>query len=217
MTKDWENLLSEEFNKEYFLKLAGFIRSERKTKTIYPSPENLFRALDITSYIDTKVVIMGQDCYTNGQADGLAFSVKDGDVIPPSLRQILLAIENSCYDGLKIDYTSDLSYLANQGVLLLNRILTVEKGLPLSHKNIGWEQFTTKIIELLNLHPYNIIYILAGKEAQSIIPMIDDRHIVIELEHPAFACRQNRDWKYDDCFNKVNVLLENQGRVPIKW
>lgn len=216
MTQDWESLLKEEFSKEYFVKLKSYISSERKIKTIYPSPENIFKAFN-TSYIDTKVVLLGQDPYFNGQGVGLSFSVKQGTVIPPSLKQILLAIENSCYDGLKMDYTSDLQYLADQGVLLLNRILTVEKGVPLSHKNIGWETFTSKIIQLLNLHPYNIIYILAGKEAQSIIPMIDDRHVVIELEHPAFASRQNRDWKYDDCFNKVNTLLENQGRNPIKW
>ena len=216
MTQDWKNLLSEEFNKEYFLKLVNFIKSERKVKQIYPSSENLFRAFN-SSYIDTKVVILGQDPYFNGQADGLAFSVKENTQIPPSLRQIILAIEDSCYNGLNLDYTPDLTYLTNQGVLLLNRILTVEKGLPLSHKNIGWETFTAKVIELLNLHPYNIIYILAGKEAQSITPMIDHRHTIIELEHPAYACRQNRSWKFDDCFNKTNVLLVNQGRNPIKW
>lgn len=216
MTQDWTSLLEEEFKEGYFTKLKTFISSERRTKVIYPSPDNLFKAFN-TAYIDTKVVILGQDPYFNGQATGLSFSVKEGTSIPPSLRQILLAIENSCYDGLKMDYTSDLSYLADQGVLLLNRILTVEKGVPLSHKNIGWETFTSKIIQLLNLHPYNIIYILAGKESQSIIPLIDSRHIVIELEHPAYACRQNRDWRYDDCFRKTNVLLENQGLVPIKW
>lgn len=214
MKQDWN--LNEEFEKDYFKKLVSFIKSERKYKQIYPSPENLFKCFD-TSYIDVKVVILGQDPYFNGQADGLAFSVKENTPIPPSLRQILIAIEDSCYNGLNLNYTSNLNYLAEQGVLLLNRILTVEKGKPLSHKNIGWEIFTAKIIELLNLHPYNIIYILAGKEAQSIIPMIDHRHTVIELEHPAYACRQNRNWKFDDCFNKANVLLVNQGRNPINW
>jgi uracil-DNA glycosylase len=216
MTQDWKNLLSEEFEKEYFLKLVSFIKSERKIKEIFPSPDKIFKAFE-TSYIDTKTVIISQDPYFNGQADGLAFSVKENTTIPPSLRQILLGIEDSCHNGLNLDYKSDLTYLANQGVLLLNRILTVEKGKPLSHKNIGWELFTNKVIELLNLHPYNIIYILAGKEAQSITPMIDHRHIIIELEHPAYACRQNRNWNFDDCFNKVNVLLNNQGRNPINW
>jgi uracil-DNA glycosylase len=101
--------------------------------------------------------------------------------------------------------------------LLLNKILTVKKGLPLSHKNIGWELFTNRIIELLNLHPYNLIYILAGKESQQIETLIDPRHHIIKVEHPAYAMRQGRSWDFDDCFQKANVLLVNQGRNPINW
>lgn len=216
MTKDWNNLLASEFEQEYFLKLVSYIKSERKLHTIYPKPEELFNCLN-TAYIDTKVVLIGQDPYFNGEAHGYAFSVKESIRIPPSLKHIIDAIEESCYNGFNIHYKTDLTYLAEQGVLLLNRILTVKKGVPLSHKNIGWEIFTNKIIELLNLHPYNLIYILAGKEAQSIIPLIDPRHYIIEVEHPAYASRQGRHWQYDDCFNKTNTLLENQGRNPIQW
>ena len=217
MKPHWKQLLAEEFNKDYFKKIATFVKSERKYKTIYPEPDELFKCFQITDYVDTKVVILGQDPYINGEANGLAFSIKEGFKIAPSLKQILDAIEDSCYDSLKLDYNTDLTYLAEQGVLLLNRMLTVEKGKPLSHKGIGWEIFTNKVIELLNLHPYNIVYILAGKEAQNMSSIIDPRHHIIELEHPAYACRQGRRWLYDDSFNKVNILLENQGRSPINW
>lgn len=216
MTQDWKKLLEDEFQKEYFKKLVSFIKSERKLHTIYPAPEDLFNCFN-TSYIDTKVILLGQDPYFNGEAHGLAFSVKEGVKIPPSLKAILDAIEDSCYNGLKLDYNSNLTYLAEQGVLLLNRILTVKKGLPLSHKNIGWELFTNRIIELLNLHPYDLIYILAGKESQQIETLIDPRHHIIKVEHPAYAMRQSRSWEFDDCFLKTNVLLVNQGRNPINW
>ncbi len=214
MTKHWSNLLTEEFSKEYFIKLASTVSSERKYSTIYPKPDELFNVFN-TDFIDVKVVILGQEPYFNGEGHGLAFSSKDH--CPPGLNQIIGAIEDSIYNGLNLNYNTDLSYLAEQGVFLLNRILTVKKGIPLSHKNIGWEIFTNKVVESLNLHPYDIIYILAGKEAQTIMPIIDPRHHVIEVEHPAYASMQNRNWQFEDCFNKANVLLENQGRSPIKW
>jgi len=214
MTKHWSNLLVEEFSKEYFIKLASTVSNERKYSTVYPKPDELFNVFN-TDFIDIKVVILAQEPYFNGEGHGLAFSSKDH--CPPSLKQIITGIENSVYNGLNLNYNTDLSYLAEQGVFLLNRILTVKKGIPLSHKNIGWEIFTNKVVESLNLHPYDIIYILAGKEAQAIMPIIDPRHHIIEVEHPAYASRQNRDWQFEDCFNKANVLLENQGRSPIKW
>lgn len=214
MTKHWSNLLIEEFSKDYFIKLASTVSSERKYSTIYPKPDELFNVFN-TDFIDVKVVILGQEPYFNGEGHGLAFSSKEH--CPPSLKQMIEAIEDSIYNGMNLNYDTDLTYLAEQGVFLLNRILTVKKGIPSSHKNIGWEIFTNKVVECLNLHPYDIIYILAGKEAQAIMPIIDPRHHIIEVEHPAYASKQNRNWQFEDCFLRANHLLSLQNRKEIKW
>lgn len=143
--------------------------------------------------------------FNPGEANGLSFSTGEELRVPPSLRIIFKAIEDTIYNGLKLDQSSDLSRWATQGVFLLNRILTVEKGKPLSHKDIGWEVFTLKTIECLNDSNNTICYLLMGKIAQAIEPFIDKRHIIFKTEHPAASAYANRAWNHEDVFNRINA------------
>lgn len=203
----WYELLKDEFEKEYMLNLSKRITSERKTKTIYPSKEDVFNAYRLTPYEKVRVVIVGQDPYFNpGEAHGLSFSVKDGLKIPPSLRIIFKAIEQTIYDGLKLEQSPDLSRWATQGVFLLNRVLTVERGKPLSHKGKGWELFTAQTINLLNRSDNKICYLLMGKEAQTVKDYINtDKHIVFSVEHPAASAYAGREWNHENVFKAINL------------
>lgn len=203
--ESWYEKLKDEFSKDYMLTLSRFITHERKIKTIYPKQEDVFNAYKFTPYEQVRVVILGQDPYFNpDEAHGLSFSVREELKLPPSLRIIFKAIEDTIYDGLKLDQSPNLSRWATQGVFLLNRILTVEKGKPLSHKDIGWETFTLKTIETLNDSNNTICYLLMGKTAQSVEPFIDKRHIVFKTEHPAASAYAGRAWEHNDVFNKIN-------------
>ena len=203
----WYELLSEEFEKEYMLKLSRKITSDRKTKTIYPKQEDVFNAYKLTPYNEVKVVIIGQDPYFNlNEAHGLSFSVKDGIKVPPSLRIILKAIQQTIYNDLSKQNSTDLTRWAKQGVFLLNRVLTVEKGKPLSHKGYGWELFTAKTIDLLNKSDNKICYLLMGKEAQTVKDYINkDKHIIFCVEHPAASAYAGRDWNHENVFKSINL------------
>jgi uracil-DNA glycosylase len=209
----WHELLKGEFEKEYMLHLSKKITSERTIKTIYPKQENVFNAYKLTPYDKVRVVIIGQDPYFNpDEAHGLSFSIQDAVKVPPSLRIIFKAIEQTIYGGFKIDQDPDLTRWASQGVFLLNKILTVEKGKPLSHKGYGWEFFTAKTIDLLNRSDNKICYLLMGKEAQSVKEYINkDKHIVFCVEHPAASGYAGRDWNHENVFKAINLYHD------IKW
>lgn len=181
----WKQLMIEETEKEYFSDLMIKIKSLYKTKTIFPPYTEIYNALILTPLENVKVVIVGQDPYQiPGFANGLAFSVNEGIKLPKSLQNIFKEL----VDDLNIPYPSsgNLTPWAQNGVLLLNRILTVESGLSLSHKNIGWEQFTENIIKKVNDCNWKIVYILLGNQAKSIKPLITNPlHLIIEAPHPS--------------------------------
>ena len=216
MHETWLELLNQEFRKPYMQSLREFLIQEKlKNKVVYPPNEETFRALRLTGVDDVKVVILGQDPYHGrGQADGLAFSVQKGIKLPPSLRNIFKEIEDDL--GLDSPKHGDLSFLAEQGVLLLNSVLTVNEGDPASHANRGWEAFTDKIVEILD-HKKNIVFMLWGAYAQKKASKISkESHCILKATHPSplsahrgfFGCRH---------FSKANEYLVLNGLNPIKW
>jgi len=217
---DWEFILDKECKKPYFQEIGLFLYEQRsKNKTIYPDAVNYFRAFKECWYENTKVVIMGLDPYSKGEADGLAFSCNSEVIIlPPSLKNIFSAIEESVYRGLNVEQDQELSRWAKQGVLLLNRYLTVERGMPESHNHIGWDTFTNSVISLLSAKTTPIVFILMGRKARSTASLITNAsHLVIEIEHPAAASYNNRKWEYNDCFRKTNRFLEKFYGDGIEW
>lgn len=181
----WKEIIKEEEQKEYYKSLKKFIYDEYENKTIYPKKELIFNAFNLTPYENVKVVIIGQDPYhTPGYAMGLAFSVNDGIEIPKSLVNIYKELYNEL--GIIAPNSGNLSKWAQNGVLLLNRILTVEKGKPLAHKNKGWEEFTSNILLKLNESPNKIVYLLFGNEAKQLGQFITNpNHLVLKTSHPS--------------------------------
>lgn len=182
---DWDEILKEEFEKEYYLKLREFLKVEYSTRKIYPPMHDIYNALRYTSYKDTRVVILGQDPYHGeGQAHGLCFSVKHGVKFPPSLQNIFKEL-NAEY-GMTPPPTGELSGWARQGVLLLNTTLTVREGQPQSHKGKGWEILTDRIIELLNEKTEPTVFILWGGNARAKKSLITNKsHLILESAHPS--------------------------------
>lgn len=181
----WDDFFNEESKKEYYIKLMNFIEEEYQNKVIYPKKELIFNAIDKTPLDKVKVVLIGQDPYhTPGYACGLAFSVNDGVEIPKSLVNIFKEINLEL--GINIPNTGNLSKWAENGVLLLNRILTVEKGAPLSHKNKGWETLTNNILKCLNNQEQKIVFLLFGKVAEELkIYLNNPNHLVLITSHPS--------------------------------
>lgn len=181
----WDDFFNEESIKEYYIKLMNFIEEEYQNKVIYPKKELIFNAIDKTPLDKVKVVLIGQDPYhTPGYACGLAFSVNDGVEIPKSLVNIFKEINLEL--GINIPNTGNLSIWAENGVLLLNRILTVEKGVPLSHKNKGWETLTNNILKCLNMQNQKIVFLLFGKVAEELkIYLNNPNHLVLVTSHPS--------------------------------
>ncbi|WP_040210414.1 uracil-DNA glycosylase [Clostridium polynesiense] len=213
---DWNELLKEEFNKEYYRKLRVFLIKEYKTKTIYPDMYDIFNALHYTAYKDIKAVILGQDPYHGaGQAHGLSFSVKPGIQPPPSLINIYQELKEDL--GCYIPNNGYLKSWTEQGVLLLNTVLTVAAGKPNSHRNIGWEIFTNKVIQLLNLREKPIVFILWGSNAQSKISLITNpNHFIIKSPHPS-PLSAYRGFFGSRPFSKANNFLISKGIEPINW
>lgn len=213
---DWDELLAEEFSQEYYIKLREFLKNEYETATVYPAKEDVFNALKLTAYRDVQVVILGQDPYHGeGQAHGLAFSVKPGVPAPPSLVNIFKEMHSDV--GTYIPNNGYLVPWAKQGVLLLNTALTVRAGEANSHRGHGWEQFTDRVISLLNERERPLIFILWGKNALEKEALISNlRHMILRAPHPSplsanrgfFGCRH---------FSKTNVLLQTAGEQPIDW
>ncbi|MBE6536528.1 MAG: uracil-DNA glycosylase [Ruminococcaceae bacterium] len=182
---DWDEILKDEFEKDYYLNLREFLKAEYSTRKIYPPMHDIYNALRYTSYKDTRVVILGQDPYHGeGQAHGLCFSVKPGVKFPPSLQNIFKEL-NAEY-GMPTPPTGELSGWAKQGVLLLNTTLTVREGQPQSHKGRGWEILTDRIIEILNEKEEPIVFILWGGNARAKKAFIkNQKHLVLECAHPS--------------------------------
>lgn len=212
---DWDIILKEEYEKEYFCKIKDIVRSEYNNKIIYPPANRVFYAFRETSYKDTRVVILGQDPYHgDGEANGLCFSVNRGIKMPPSLKNIYKEL----YSDLGIERVdTDLSDWAKSGVLLLNSVLTVEKDKPASHKFVGWEEFTDSVIMKLNEKEEPVVFILWGNFAKSKIKYITNpKHLIISSSHPS-PFSVNYGFFGSKPFSKTNEFLKNNGLKEIEW
>ncbi|MAS39558.1 MAG: uracil-DNA glycosylase [Candidatus Marinimicrobia bacterium] len=212
----WYYELKGEFEKKYWIELSTKVKNSYKNKIIYPKPPLIFNAFNSTQLNDVKVVIIGQDPYHGqGQANGLSFSVNEGIAIPPSLLNIFKELESDL--NIPIPNSGNLQSWANQGVLLLNTILTVEKDNANSHKDLGWEIFTKKAIEIVSSKLQNIVFILWGKQAHSIQDVIDkSKHHIITSVHPS-PLSAHRGFFGSNPFSKTNNFLKSKDIMPINW
>ncbi|OPJ57231.1 uracil-DNA glycosylase [Alkalithermobacter paradoxus] len=213
---DWNTYLKEELEKEYYLNLRQYLINEYETKTIYPDANDIFNALHYTPFSDVKVVILGQDPYHGpNQAHGLSFSVKPSVKIPPSLLNIFKELNSDC--NCFIPNNGYLKKWADQGVLLLNTVLTVVAGKPNSHRNIGWEHFTDKIIIELNKRNDPMVFILWGNNAQSKTKLITNPvHKIIKSVHPS-PLSASRGFFGSKPFSQTNNFLLSINKKPIDW
>lgn len=212
----WDEVLKDEFEKEYFINLIEFVDNEYNTKTIYPPKENMFQAFKQTDYDNLKVVILGQDPYHGPkQAEGLSFSVSDDVIKPPSLKNIFKELESD----LEIQFPehNSLKPWADQGVLLLNAVLTVEEHKPASHKGRGWEQFTDNVIKKINEKKEPVVFILWGNYAKEKRKLITNEiHYVIESPHPSpFSARTG--FFGSKPFSRTNEFLKSKNIIEINW
>lgn len=212
MIDNWDDFIQTQLNKEYFQFLDAFLEKEANDgKIIFPAGEDTFKAFDLTPLDEVRVVIIGQDPYSvKNRATGLAFSVSDKSNIPPSLRNIFKELKYN-------PSTGDLTSWAKQGVLLLNTILTVEEGQPLSHEGKGWETFTSNAIKLLNTSRKGIIFLAWGRRAQALLDDIGlEGQIILRAAHPSPLSARNGFFGCDH-FNKVNEILAERNEEPIIW
>lgn len=212
--KDWLSHLKEEFQKDYMMELSEFLNSE--DGEVYPKREEFFAALNLTPLQEVKVVILGQDPYHGeGQAHGLSFSVKKGVKIPPSLRNIYKELNEDL--GHEIPEHGFLESWAKEGVLLLNNCLSVRKAQAGSHQKKGWEKFTAKVIDVINEHCENVVFILWGSPAQKKGKSIDEsKHLVIKSVHPS-PLSSYRGFFGSKPFSQANTYLTQNNRKAISW
>ena len=212
----WDELLKDEYKKEYFINLKKFIINEYKTKTIYPKMSEIFNAFIKTPYENVKVVILGQDPYHGEtEAEGLSFSVKIGIAKPPSLINIFSELESDL--NIKPPNHGSLVSWAEQGVLLLNSSLTVVKDNPKSHSNKGWEIFTDEVIKIINKKDTPVVFILWGSDARSKKSLITNKkHLIIESAHPS-PLSAYRGFFGSKPFSRTNEFLIKNNIEPINW
>ena len=212
----WDELLKEEYKKDYFIKLKEFVINEYKTKTVYPKMSEIFNAFTKTSYENVKVVIIGQDPYHGeNEAEGLSFSVKVGIQKPPSLINIFSELKSDL--GIDPPNHGSLVSWTKEGVLLLNSTLTVIKDTPKSHSNKGWEIFTDEVIKLINKKTTPVVFILWGSDARSKKSLITNKiHYIIESAHPS-PLSAYRGFFGSKPFSKTNEFLIKNGIKPINW
>ncbi|MBE6036865.1 MAG: uracil-DNA glycosylase [Clostridiales bacterium] len=213
---DWDNLLADEFEKEYYRNLRQFLLSEYRSGPVYPPAGDLFNALKHTAYSDVKVVILGQDPYHGpGQAHGLCFSVQKGVPQPPSLKNIFKELESDL--GIPAPSHGFLEAWADQGVLLLNTVLSVRGGQANSHKGKGWETFTDRVIRLLDQREKPMVFLLWGANAGAKKALLENpNHLILSAPHPSplsaysgfFGCRH---------FSRANTFLQANGIAPVDW
>ena len=213
---DWREILQPEFDKPYFEELTRFVRAEYGSTTVFPAGKNIFRAFDKCPFESLKVVIIGQDPYHGvGQANGLCFSVNDGVPFPPSLQNIFKEIKNDL--GVDVPQSGNLDRWAEQGVLLLNAVLTVRAHEAASHAGRGWEQFTDAVVRIINERKQGVVYMLWGSYAQRKGQVADaNRNLILKSVHPSplsvyrgfFGCKH---------FSQANAYLQSIGKSPIIW
>ncbi|WP_108669042.1 uracil-DNA glycosylase [Peribacillus acanthi] len=213
---DWNLLLEEEFLKDYYVKLREFLKHEYSTTTVFPASDDIFNALHSTSYHDVKAVILGQDPYHGkGQAHGMSFSVQPQVAIPPSLKNIYKELQGDL--GFPIPNHGYLKKWAEQGVLLLNTVLTVREGQANSHKGLGWEIFTDRIISVLNDRDKPMVFILWGSPAYSKSKLIDrNKHFIVSSPHPS-PLSAYRGFFGSKPFSETNRILREMGEEEIDW
>ncbi len=218
INETWKQPLQAEFDAPYFEQLVSFLRQEKNAhKIIFPPGPQIFAAFDHTPFEQTKVVILGQDPYHGvGQAHGLCFSVNKGVTVPPSLKNIYKELQTDI-PNFEVPDHGDLTHWADQGILLLNATLTVEKDKAGSHQGKGWEQFTDAVIHLLSKEKQHLVFILWGRFAQSKESLIDSsKHLILKAAHPSpfsayngfFGCKH---------FSQTNQFLQSHHLEPIKW
>tara|TARA_B000000477_G_scaffold124554_1_gene132606 strand:+ start:12719 stop:13384 length:666 start_codon:yes stop_codon:yes gene_type:complete len=213
----WVKELDNTFNEPYFLELASFIKEEYSNYTCYPPYKNIFAALNNCPLNKLKVVIIGQDPYHGiGQANGYCFSVPNGTIIPPSLINIFKELKNDL--NVTIPNNGDLTKWSNQGVLLLNSILTVRENIARSHQNRGWEIFTDRIIKTISSNKNNIVFLLWGTYAKSKANLIDNnKHNILTCGHPSPLSANRGYWFGNKHFSKTNKYLKSNGLEEIIW
>lgn len=213
----WKSRLADEFAKDYMLELKQFLVTEKSEgKTLYPPGHEIFNAFNLTPFERVRVVILGQDPYHGpGQAHGLCFSVQDGVRLPPSLKNIYKEINSEL--GIEFSQSGCLTSWAEQGVLLLNSVLTVERGKAGAHQGKGWERFTDKVIEIVNEGHESLVFLLWGSYAQNKGQIIDrSKHLVLESPHPS-PFSAHRGFLGNGHFQQTNDYLNANGRQPIDW
>ena len=212
----WDEVLAEEYQKEYFKKIILYINKTYKERPIYPPKNYILRALSLTDYDNVKVVILGQDPYHGvGEANGLAFSVNNGVKLPPSLKNIYKELKDDL--NIEISNKGDLTCWAKEGVLLLNSVLTVEKDRPASHKNLGWQNFTDAIIKKVNDKEQPVVFILWGNFARSKKSLITNpKHLILESTHPS-PFSSNNGFFGSRPFSKTNNFLRKNNIKEIDF
>ncbi len=215
--QSWKPYLKEEFDKPYFGQLAGFVKEEYRKYTCYPKGNRIFAAFDHSTFENTKVIIIGQDPYHGpGQANGLCFSVRDGMTHPPSLINIFKEVQKDT--GKPYPQSGNLERWADQGILLLNAILTVRAGEAGSHQNKGWEQFTDAVIKILSVEKKGLVFLLWGGYAKKKRVLIDDtKHHILTSGHPSPLSANRGLWFGNGHFGKTNEFLLSGGQRPIEW
>jgi uracil-DNA glycosylase len=216
LPSSWQEVIGEEFDKSYFHKLQEFLEKERANSTVYPPKNEVYSALQTTPYDRVNVVILGQDPYHDeGQAHGLAFSVRPGVRPPPSLVNIFKELHNDL--DCRIPNNGYLVPWAEQGVLLLNAVLTVRAHSPNSHKGKGWEKFTDAVIHQVGTEDDPVVFVLWGGNAQRKIKLIDtDRHVIVKSAHPSPLSAKNGFFGSRP-FSQVNAALRDAGKPEIDW
>lgn len=216
MHESWKQRLASEFRSPYFENVRTFVEEQRRNFTVYPHSSNTFKAFEVTPFESANVLILGQDPYHGaGEAHGLSFSVERGTPIPPSLRNIFKEAAEDV--GFKRSNHGHLLTWAQQGVMLLNSILTVRSGQPKSHQGIGWERFTDQVIRLLNEREDPVVFVLWGRDAREKKSLIDQtRHTIIESAHPSPMSASNGFFGSRP-FSRVNTALEASKKPPIDW
>ncbi len=215
--QSWKPYLEEEFNQPYFGSLARFVREEYSSYTCYPKGNRIFAAFDHSAFERTKVVILGQDPYHGpGQANGLCFSVRDGVPHPPSLMNIFKEVEQDV--GIPYPESGNLERWADQGILLLNAILTVRAGQAGSHQNKGWERFTDAVIRTLSEQRQDLVFLRWGGYAKKKASLVDrKKHHVLTSGHPSPLSANRGHWFGNRHFSSTNQFLEAKGEKPIDW
>ena len=216
ISQDWKEKLADEFSAPYFTELWEAVEAEYARGPVYPAKENVFNALRYTPYRDVKILLLGQDPYHGvGQAHGLAFSVQPGVSLPPSLQNIFKELSSDV--GATMPTSGSLIPWAEQGVMLLNTVLTVREAEPNSHKKLGWTRFTDAVISALNDREDPVIFLLWGANAKEKLPLITGlQHYVLSAPHPS-PLSANRGFFGCCHFSKANEILKRQGKQPIAW